>query len=375
MSALRILTTAAAWTEAVEGMLTGCDGITAVAPWVDSDSGRWSVWQSLRAARSRVSRVYASTEDTRSEPAALAELAGWGALRWLPVSDASMRASLLRGNADGVTTTLLGLGPLAPAGLLAPVIGALLHSSHRTDTFDLEVDGLVHRVAQFAQVPTAASLDAYYAAYVAAKPARDQMLAFVAPLGLAVHVEPSDLDLVALTDTSEVSRASKSLKAALQAAATSTKRQTVAFHGGREDLDVTWNAALGIWSAQQFLQGRRRNVFGIEVPASGVALAITVEINVPHLGVDRKIGGAFARCRASGHTYLVHRGKIGGGAKGVGADLFWSRFRGGALMDEGEGERSRVVPVARIDGPGALADLAAFVHEIGRIKRLAAKRR
>jgi len=44
-------------------------------------------------------------------------------------------------------------------------------------------------------------------------------------------------------------------------------------------------------------------------------------------------------------------------------------------VDEGEGERSRVVPVARIDGPGALADLAAFVHEIGRIKRLAAKKR
>ena len=37
-------------------------------------------------------------------------------------------------------------------------------------------------------------------------------------------------------------------------------------------------------------------------------------------------------------------------------------------------EESRVVPVARLDAPDALADLAGFVHEVGRIKRLAAKK-
>lgn len=253
-----------------------------------------------------------------------------------------------------------------------PAQGAVLHEGNGLDAFALEVDGLVHRVAELAQVPTKESLDAYYAAYVEARPAREQMLSAAAPLGLKHHVEAADVDLVVLTDHIEISRASRRLKQLLVSAATSTARHTVAFHGGREDLDISWNAALGTWSGHQLLREKWRNVFGVDIPKPGVALGITVEINVPPFGVDRKVGGAFARCRASGRTYLVHRGKIGG-AKGVGAEVFWSRFRGGVLMEEPEGERSRVVPVACLDGPGALADLAGFVHEVGRIKRLAGK--
>jgi hypothetical protein len=135
---------------------------------------------------------------------------------------------------------------------------------------------------------------------------------------------------------------------------------------------VEWFAPLGFWCARRPLAQRYGHAFGVAVPTVGEPLSIAVEINAPVAGIDRKVGGAFARCRRSGRLYLVHRGRIGGGAKGVGAELFWSRFRGGTTMAEvATDERARVVAVARLDSPHVLADIAGFVHEVLRIKRVA----
>ncbi|HVY45488.1 MAG TPA: hypothetical protein VHB21_06390 [Minicystis sp.] len=68
----------------------------------------------------------------------------------------------------------------------------------------------------------------------------------------------------------------------------------------------------------------------------------------------------------------MHRGRIGGGQKGVGAELFWSRFRGGAAMREPDREEpSRVVVVGKVGAPDFVRDVAGFVHEVGRIKAAA----
>ena len=80
------------------------------------------------------------------------------------------------------------------------------------------------------------------------------------------------------------------------------------------------------------------------LPDGTSALPITCEINVPVAGIDRKLGGAFARNR-DGRTFVVHRGLIGGAKKGVGKSLFASRFRGvWSALEEGRA----VTPVAVI---------------------------
>lgn len=67
-----------------------------------------------------------------------------------------------------------------------------------------------------------------------------------------------------------------------------------------------------------------------------------------------------------------HRGKIGGGEKGVGADPIWSRFRGGLKMREaGREDPSWVLIVGEVGATSFPGTIAAFVHEVGRIKRAA----
>ena len=62
-----------------------------------------------------------------------------------------------------------------------------------------------------------------------------------------------------------------------------------------------------------------QNWFGLMRPG---VLRITVEINVPHQGQSKYLAGYFARDSVSKSIYLMHSGKIGGGAKGVGKNAF-----------------------------------------------------
>ncbi len=128
-----------------------------------------------------------------------------------------------------------------------------------------------------------------------------------------------------------------------------------------------------MWALFKKLENRYWNCFGVQRPdAAPKSLQITVEANPPLEGLDRKMGGAIAREPGSARRYLVHRGRIGGGQKGIGAELFWSRFRGGVQMREpGRTDMSRVVVVGEIGAASFTRDLAAFVHEVGRIKRAA----
>ena len=75
------------------------------------------------------------------------------------------------------------------------------------------------------------------------------------------------------------------------------------------------------WTGDYIGKGtpRRQNWFGLMRPG---VLGITVEINVPYQGQSKILAGYFARDSVSKTIYLMHSGKIGGGAKGVGKNAF-----------------------------------------------------
>ena len=75
------------------------------------------------------------------------------------------------------------------------------------------------------------------------------------------------------------------------------------------------------WSGDYRGKGtpRRQNWFGLMRPG---VLGITVEINVAYQSQSKNIAGYFARDSVSKSIYLMHSGKIGGGAKGVGKNAF-----------------------------------------------------
>jgi hypothetical protein len=97
---------------------------------------------------------------------------------------------------------------------------------------------------------------------------------------------------------------------------------------------------------------------------------ICCEINFPLSGIDRRVSGALAEDQR-GRLFLVHRGQIGGGRKGIGAELFWKHFDGQpSIVVDGDRE-TEVVVLGSIESPRLLRQIQFFVWEVERIKALA----
>ncbi|MBI4633039.1 MAG: hypothetical protein HY742_04030 [Deltaproteobacteria bacterium] len=134
---------------------------------------------------------------------------------------------------------------------------------------------------------------------------------------------------------------------------------------------VFWSERLGIWFfSRKMSEDRYWNVFGIGRPAPGDDISITCEINFPVRGIDRKTGGALARDNA-GRVFVVHRGKIGGGKKGIGKTLFESHYRGVWATVEDGAEENTVTLIGLLGSPHCARQIAQFVRKIDRIKTVA----
>jgi len=130
---------------------------------------------------------------------------------------------------------------------------------------------------------------------------------------------------------------------------------------------AAWSERLGIWMAVREEQGRYGHIFGTTRPSPGGSVSIACEINFPQNGVDRRIGAAFAR-DDSGRIYVIHRGKIGGGQKGIGKNLFEKRYRGvWADLDE-DGPLIMVAVVGEVGSPRFPRQVAQFVRKVTIIK-------
>ncbi|MRR15038.1 MAG: hypothetical protein EG826_01135 [Deltaproteobacteria bacterium] len=135
---------------------------------------------------------------------------------------------------------------------------------------------------------------------------------------------------------------------------------------------VSWSKKLGLWIfSQASKKVRYWNAFGTGRPPEGGHLPITAEINFPWAGIDRKTGAAFA-CDAWNRIYVIHRGKIGGGKKGVGKSLFEEYYRGvWAWMEDGDA-LSQVAVVGALGSSRFALQTAQFVAKIERLKSTAA---
>ena len=134
---------------------------------------------------------------------------------------------------------------------------------------------------------------------------------------------------------------------------------------------VRWSEKLGIWFFSQTVQEVRYwNAFGTDRPGKDSRLAIIVEMNFPRAGIDRRTGAAFAS-DADGRVYVIHRGIIGGGKKGIGKSLFWDHYRGvWARMEDGRAP-ALVAVIGALGSPRFALQAALFVRKIGKLKAMA----
>ena len=111
------------------------------------------------------------------------------------------------------------------------------------------------------------------------------------------------------------------------------------YQGGNNEGDAYWIDQLGIYAQFEERSDDKKywNPFGVQRPISGKMLSITVEINMPIEGSNRRLGGAFVK-NEEDKIALVHNGQIGGGKKGVGKQLFFDNYPGEKIVVTNEGE-------------------------------------
>jgi hypothetical protein len=136
---------------------------------------------------------------------------------------------------------------------------------------------------------------------------------------------------------------------------------------------VSWSSSLGIWKFSRAVKDVRYwNAFGAEKPGTSGVLSIASEINFPWAQIDRKTGGAFAQ-DSWGNIFVVHRGKIGGGRKGVGKSLFEQNYRGvWSFMEDGN-SISQVGVIGHLASSRFALQAAQFVKKIEIMKLSAAE--
>ncbi len=138
--------------------------------------------------------------------------------------------------------------------------------------------------------------------------------------------------------------------------------------GASSPAKVLWSKKLGIWlTSHAMADVRYWNAFGVGKPTEDRIVPIVTEINFPFAGIDRKTGGAFAR-DAWGNIFVIHRGKIGGGKKGVGKSLFEHNYRGvWSYMEDGDCI-TQVAVIGVLNSPRLALQTAHFVKKIALLK-------
>jgi hypothetical protein len=160
------------------------------------------------------------------------------------------------------------------------------------------------------------------------------------------------------------------LQGELESSASSVGNVVLGFQGGSLKADGAWFKALDFWYAHRQAQSLERpwNGFGHGNPFARNGLSISVEVNPPRAGITRKVAGVFAEDEG-GDVYLVHRGNVGGGRKGVGKSSFVAAYPEPLeTMIEDHGTAD-VIVVGMLGAPTLVAQIEHFVALVESIKR------
>lgn len=171
--------------------------------------------------------------------------------------------------------------------------------------------------------------------------------------------------LVLVEKASEKRDAQEAMETVLTTHLARIGTRNIGFPSGNVDELLYSNGEGKLWAAFSNASDarvpRRWNAFGV-FEAKRHTQMITVEINVPTTSNSAAVAGFFARNPATGATYLMHDGSVGGGKKGVGRNalMAWSDQ---ALVDveRSEGEARAGIVIGRIDDPDLANRIWRFV--------------
>lgn len=178
-----------------------------------------------------------------------------------------------------------------------------------------------------------------------------------------------------VTDVKEIRKCQSKLENRLKLELVNKKKFTIGFPGGSWVSSVNYNDI--IWHSTYEIKDstpRFWNGFGLFAELDEKkSNNIVVEINITFSGTNRRVSGLFAIDQESEDLILLHRGRVGGGRKGIGKNSFvgWRRDDLKIVYDEAESEEKAIV-VANIDSQNFIDDISKFVLSVFEFKELTA---
>jgi hypothetical protein len=179
--------------------------------------------------------------------------------------------------------------------------------------------------------------------------------------------------LILLNTKTEKIAAQKQFSDQLKKVWSKKESRTITWRPNSKTLDVVhdgqfWFVPVSPVQSQQ--HPRYWNSFGF-YKAEG-NLNITVEINIPTNKDTKSVGGFFAKDDKTGDLFLMHSGKVGGGAKGVGKNSFlaWSAEEPITVHAIDGTERTGIL-VAQVGTAETSDSIRRFVKKVADFKKVA----
>lgn len=96
---------------------------------------------------------------------------------------------------------------------------------------------------------------------------------------------------------------------------------------------------------------------------------IVVEINIPTHGINKRVSGFFATDE-SNNVFLMHRGKVGGGRKGIGKNAFLNWHQGRLEPVFHNEEENKALIIGDINSNEFINELTKFIKDVSKFKAL-----
>jgi len=145
---------------------------------------------------------------------------------------------------------------------------------------------------------------------------------------------------------------------------------TLGYPGGNQKgLALYWHARHALWCHlnDELAKNRFWICFGAERPDGRTSNSITVELNPPREGVNRRTAGVFLE--DGSRVFVAHSGKVGGGKKGIGKDSFMRWYDGKTVsVVWPDGEENDLVVIGCVESPELPSQVARFVHKVREFK-------
>lgn len=174
-----------------------------------------------------------------------------------------------------------------------------------------------------------------------------------------------------LTDRREIARAQQTFEKMIKSARISVQEGVLGHPGGRIESRIYLLEQFGFWAAFHEESNRYWNAFGLLKGARLSQLMITCEINFPFDGTNGRIAGCLLK-DSEGQVWVGHRGRIGGGRKGIGKHLFNRQYTGEMALADEDGHAVQVALIGRLEDSLFLSHLAQFIEQVGKMKAAAA---